>query len=565
MRALLPVDDLLVDGTLEAAIYPRVSGGAQEDGYSLDTQQAAMLAKARELGWRVRRANIFRETHTGEDLFERPVLTRLRQRVARGDIEAVLFYDVDRFARDPVWIEMVTQECFHFGAQVAFVRGGDDLSRDTPEARVLRMLKGYAAKTELGQIKERVARGHRARLDAGRLKPCSTGPLYGYRYVDADRPDPGKRNPAPKVRYVVDEDLASIVRRIFTWATLGWTIRAIAFELMRRGIPGPRGPEWSPSMVKKMLNETAYYGEAYANRYKLVRVRHGEQMVRRKVLRPPEEWVRYPEGVVPPIIDQQTFDAAKQLREGNKRTSARRLADPEKYLLRSGFVFCGECGDRLYVHRQSPGYGQRTSYWCTSRNHGHDLPPEQRRRNGVQVAIRADTLDTAVWERVVDLLDNPDHLTAEIERMRANDPTETDLAAIDRSLVKVSRSIDGMSRGFAAVQTDAAREILAHQLDAAAAHQRQLQDERARVLERRQGWLDAQRRVDDVQAWLVELRGAVKDMPYTLKRRALLALDLRVTVHPKNHDPRWEATARIPFFVDGEHANNCNGHTVRLL
>jgi site-specific DNA recombinase len=184
--------------TLEAAIYPRVSGGAQEDGYSLDTQQAAMLARARELGWRVRRANIFRETHTGEDLFERPVLTRLRQSVARGDIEAVLFYDVDRFARDPVWIEMVTQECFHFGAQVAFVRGGDDLSRDTPEARVLRMLKGYAAKTELGQIKERVARGHRARLDAGRLKPCSTGPLYGYRYVDADQPDPGKKASSAK-------------------------------------------------------------------------------------------------------------------------------------------------------------------------------------------------------------------------------------------------------------------------------------------------------------------------------------------------------------------------------
>jgi site-specific DNA recombinase len=132
------------------------------------------------------------------------------------------------------------------------------------------------------------------------------------------------------------------------------------------------------------------------------------------------------------IIDQQTFDAARQLRHANKLTSARRLADPEKYLLRSGFVFCGECGNRLYIHRQSPGYGLRTSYWCTSRNHGHDLPPEQRRRNGVQVAIRADTLDSAVWERVVDLLDNPDHLTAEIDRMRAND--NRDGSCCDRPL-----------------------------------------------------------------------------------------------------------------------------------
>src|SRR6266498_820962 len=189
-------DELLVDGRIEAAIYPRVSTVAQEAGYSLQTQEAAMLDKARELGWRVRRSNIFREVFTGEALFERPVLTALRAKVAQGDLEGVLFYDVDRFARDPVWIEMVTQECFHFGVQVAFVRGGEDLSKDTPEARILRMLRGYAAKTELGQIKERVARGHQARLDAGRLKPCSTGPLYGYRYVDADQPDPGKKHPA---------------------------------------------------------------------------------------------------------------------------------------------------------------------------------------------------------------------------------------------------------------------------------------------------------------------------------------------------------------------------------
>ena len=556
MSTLPPADDTVVDGTREAAIYPRVSGGAQEDGYSLDTQQAAMLARARELGWRVRRGNIFRETHTGEDLFERPVLTRLRQKVARGAVEAVLFYDVDRFARDPVWIEMVTQECFHFGAQVAFVRGGDDLSRDTPEARVLRMLKGYAAKTELGQIKERVTRGHRARLEAGRLKPCSTGPLYGYRYVDADQPDPGKKHPAPKVRYVIDEDRAVVVRQIFAWALQGWTIRSIAFELVRRCIPGPRNNGWSPSMVKKILNETAYYGEAYANRATPAKVRQGSRMIRKRVLRPREEWVRYPDGVVPPIIDRQTFEAASRLRAANKRTAARRCADPERYLLRGGFVFCGECGDRLYLHNVSARRAQATQYWCTSRKHGHDLPPEQRHRHGKQVAIRADWLDAAVWERIADLLDNPDHLEAEIERMRATDPTETDLAAIDRSLLQVARAIDGLTRGLAAVETDDARAILAHQLDAAAAQRRQLQEEQQHVLERRSGWLDARRRVEEVQAWIRELRGAVDDMPYHLKRKTLVALAVRVVVYPNDHDPRWEATASIPL-------DDC-GHTNRF-
>lgn len=272
--------DILVEGDLEAAIYPRVSSAAQEDGYSLESQQRAMLVKACELGWRVRRKHVFVETHTGEDLFERPRLTELRAMVARGDIQGIIFYDVDRFARDPVWIEMVTQEAFHFGAQVAFVRGGEDLSRDTPEARILRMLKGYAAKTELSQIKERTARGHRARLEAGRLRPSSLGPLYGYRYVDADQPDPGKRLAAPKVRYAINEDQAAVVRQIFHWSAAGWTIRAISFELMRRGIPGPRTADWSEPFLKKILNNTAYYGEAYASQRKVVKIRHGNQMVR---------------------------------------------------------------------------------------------------------------------------------------------------------------------------------------------------------------------------------------------------------------------------------------------
>jgi hypothetical protein len=144
------------------------------------------------------------------------------------------------------------------------------------------------------------------------------------------------------------------------------------------------------------------------------------------------------------------------------------------------------------------------------------------------------------WARIADLLDNPEHFEAELERMRASDPTETDLAAIDRSLVTVARAIEGLAKGMATVQTEGARAILAQQLDAAAAQRRQLQDERQRVLELRQGWLDAQRRVEEVQSWLRELRGAVDDMPYALRRKTLPALDVRVVVYPP--EPQSAAT-----------------------
>ena len=59
-----------------AAVYPRVSSDKQEDGYSLGSQLKAQLAFAIENGYSVRPEHVFWEVHTGEELWERPALTR---------------------------------------------------------------------------------------------------------------------------------------------------------------------------------------------------------------------------------------------------------------------------------------------------------------------------------------------------------------------------------------------------------------------------------------------------------------------------------------------------------
>ena len=64
--------------------------------------------------------------------------------------------------------------------------------------------------------------------------------------------------------------------------------------------------DWSEPFVKKILNNTAYYGEAYASKRKVVKVRHGNQMVRKGQARPRDEWVRYPDDVVLALALQPT-------------------------------------------------------------------------------------------------------------------------------------------------------------------------------------------------------------------------------------------------------------------
>ena len=230
----------------------------QQDGHSLDTQVAVMLARAQELGWRIRREHVFRETFSGEEIFERPALTRLRGAVASGEVEGVTFYHPDRFARSPVWIELIFREMIHFRARVAFVQGGPGLGADTPDGYVLRSLKGYAAQTELNQHKERTARGKAARLGNGRcLVPCGRGPLYGCRFADVEVQDMhGKVTKIiPKARYVVHEEEAEVVCQIFAWILAGWTTRAITRELTRRRIPPQRSDAWSRSTICKMLRD----------------------------------------------------------------------------------------------------------------------------------------------------------------------------------------------------------------------------------------------------------------------------------------------------------------------
>ena len=59
-----------------AAIYVRVSSpGQQEDGPSLETQEAESRAYAAQHGYQV--AVLYREVHTGTELWERPQLTAL--------------------------------------------------------------------------------------------------------------------------------------------------------------------------------------------------------------------------------------------------------------------------------------------------------------------------------------------------------------------------------------------------------------------------------------------------------------------------------------------------------
>jgi site-specific DNA recombinase len=158
-----------LEPTRRAAIYVRVSTvGQEEDGTSLGTQEAACLAHAPACDAAVGDAHIYREVHTGTELWERPQLRRLREAIRRRDIDVIICYAIDRLSRDPVHLGVILSEAEHAGVDVVFVSEPLD---NSPEGQLIRFVRGYAAKVEHEKIRERSIRGRMARTAAGKILP----------------------------------------------------------------------------------------------------------------------------------------------------------------------------------------------------------------------------------------------------------------------------------------------------------------------------------------------------------------------------------------------------------
>src|SRR5436190_15226293 len=128
-----------------AAIYVRVSTASQEEGTSLESQEAACRAYAAEHGYDIDEARVYVEVHTGAELWERPRLTRLREAVREGVVDVVVAYALDRLSRDQRHVTLILAEAENAGVSIEFVT---ERLEDTAEGRLLLSIKGYLAEAE---------------------------------------------------------------------------------------------------------------------------------------------------------------------------------------------------------------------------------------------------------------------------------------------------------------------------------------------------------------------------------------------------------------------------------
>lgn len=509
-----------------AAIYPRVStGGQEQDGTSLGTQEDLCRAHAVERGYIVEDAHVYREVHTGTELWERTELTRMRAAIRSREVDVVIAYAIDRLSRDPVHLGVIVSEAEHAGVNVEFVTEPLD---NSPEGQLIRFVRGYAAKIEHEKIRERSIRGKRARAEQGRLLP-SDRPLYGYQWCDAT-----------KSAYTPDPVTAPVVQRIFREMVNGGTLRGLAMALTAEGIPTPKRLShnaWCYQTVRFIVTNPAYCGRAVAWRYAHVRPEKSRSghTGRTPVIRPVSEQVSLPDGVVPPLVTAETFEAVQTRLSLNRARSARNNRHPEAALLRGGFVRCGYCGNVMRLQTKGTD-GLPKQYRCGRLGGGAG----GQRCFGHGISILE--LDTAVWQRVEMVLTQPEIIASEIEQMQANDPTVTDLDTVDKSLATIARQQANLVDQLANVG-GAVADLVTGKLHALETQRVQLIAERDAILGHHQAWVSARESLTQLEQWCRTVATNLHRFTYDDKRLALDALQVQARVWKKDHTPRYDISA----------------------
>ena len=419
-----------------AAIYARVSSEKQKEEGTIGSQTAGLLEYAKKNGYTVPVEWIFEDEGYSGTILIRPGLERLRDLSSEGQLESVLVHSPDRLSRKYAYQVLLLEEFSRNGVEVVFLKS---VQGDTPEERLLLQFQGMIAEYERAQITERSRRGKRHRAKNGSISVLSGAP-YGYRYI--------KKTDHCEAYYEVIESQANIVRKIYQYYTKeAFSINGIARLLNVDGVP-TRSEKcgWERSTIWGILKNPAYTGQAGYGKTEQCERQKITRRLRQKGgfsprcsatrKRPRDEWI---EISVPSIISADTFKLAEERLERNKQLSSRNTKEPT---LSQGLLVCGECGYSMY--RSSTRTSKKKIYYY--RCIGSDNYRHPNGRICSNRPIRQDYLDEIVWDKVIELLENPELIRAEMNRRITqtlnSNPTKRRKESLLKELTRVRKGMD---------------------------------------------------------------------------------------------------------------------------
>ena len=336
------------------ALYARLSQEDALDGESnsIANQKKILLKYATDSGFP--NPTFFIDDGVSGVTFDRPGWNEMIRLAEAGKVKTVIVKDMSRMGRDYLKVGYYTESFFSERdiRYIAINDGVDSDKGDNDFTPFRNLFNDFYARDTSKKIRAVM----RAKGNAG--EHLCTNPPYGY-----------QKDPMDKKKWIVDEEAAEIVKRIFNLCIAGKGPMQIAKLLtaqhvltvkahyaQRDGKPLPEKPyQWSPKSVAGILERPEYTGctvnfKTYSKSHKLKKRLHNA----------PENQRIFP-NTQPAIIDEQVFARVQELRE-NKRRPAKQA---ERQGLFSGLLYCADCGSKLHFATGKNMTPQQDCYRCS--------------------------------------------------------------------------------------------------------------------------------------------------------------------------------------------------------
>ena len=343
--------------TKYTALYERLSRDDEMQGESnsITNQKKYLEEYARSQGFKNIR-HFTDDGYSGVD-FNRPGFQALIAAVEAGEVDVVCVKDMSRFGRNYLKVGFYTEIMFpEKGVRFIAINNGVDSANPsendfTPFLNI--MNEWYVRDTSRKITTVLKARGMSGK--AHTTNRC----CYGYK-KSADNPD----------KWVIDEEAAEVVRRIFNMCLNGKGPYQIARELAEDKVERPeyylgirgRGVNiksfdmehpymWRGGTVKTILTRMEYTGCTVNFRTKKESYKD-----KRPTKVDSSEWIIF-EDTQEPIIDKHTWETVQKLLDTPRRKGVFEENNPL-----TGKVFCADCGAKMYHHRNAQGIWKKNYF-----------------------------------------------------------------------------------------------------------------------------------------------------------------------------------------------------------
>ena len=325
-----------------AFLYERLSRDDNLEGesYSIGNQKKLLTKVAKEKGY----TNLvhFLDDGISGVTMDRPGFVEMIRQLEQGRAAAVFVKDLSRLGRNYIEVGRLTEEFFpEHDIRLVAVSDNIDTAEGENELAPIRNLFNEWYARDISK-KRRIS--NKIKGNAG--EPMGQPP-YGY-IKDPDNPK----------RWIVDDEAAQVVRRIYSMTLEGYGTEQIATQLERDEILTPRAywlkkgikrpgkgkqqpaTKWNSSTVTKILSLQEYCGDilnfkTYSKSYKNKKRLENDR----------ENWVVFKDAHEP-IIERSVFEQVQQKR-GKIR---KRRTNEGEHNMFSGLLVCADCGCNLHFH-----------------------------------------------------------------------------------------------------------------------------------------------------------------------------------------------------------------------